>query len=71
MAPNTPYRKTDHYTASHPDDLPQAADYTVHQPLHLYTEQDHQTWRTLYARQAQCSTVVHAMSIYAACNNCA
>ena len=53
MAPNTPYRKTDHYTASHPDDLPQAADYTVQQPLHLYTEQDHQTWRTLYARQAQ------------------
>ena len=35
-----------------PDDLPQAADYTVQQPLHLYTEQDHQTWRTLYARQA-------------------
>ena len=53
MAPNTPDRKTDHYTASHPDDLPQAADYTVQQPLHLYTEQDHQTWRTLYARQAQ------------------
>ena len=53
MAPNTPDRKTDHYTASHPDDLPQAPDYTVHQPLHLYTEQDHQTWRTLYARQAQ------------------
>ena len=53
MAPNTPDRKTDHYTASHPNDLPQAPDYTVHQPLHLYTEQDHQTWRTLYARQAQ------------------
>lgn len=53
MVPNTPDRKTDHYTASHPDDLPQAADYTVQQPLHLYTEQDHQTWRTLYARQAQ------------------
>ena len=53
MAPNTPDRKTDHYTASHTDDLPQAADYTVQQPLHLYTEQDHQTWRTLYARQAQ------------------
>ena len=53
MAPNTPDRKTDHYTASHPDDLPQAADYTVQQPLHLYTEQDHQTWRTLYARQAK------------------
>ena len=53
MAPNTPDRKTDHYTASHPNDLPQAADYTVQQPLHLYTEQDHQTWRTLYARQAQ------------------
>lgn len=53
MVPNTPDRKTDHYTASHPNDLPQAADYTVHQPLHLYTEQDHQTWRTLYARQAQ------------------
>ena len=53
MAPNTPDRKTDHYTASHPDDLPQAADYTAQQPLHLYTEQDHQTWRTLYARQAQ------------------
>ena len=53
MAPNTSDRKTDHYTASHPNDLPQAPDYTVHQPLHLYTEQDHQTWRTLYARQAQ------------------
>ena len=53
MAPITSDRKTDHYTASHPDDLPQAADYTVQQPLHLYTEQDHQTWRTLYARQAQ------------------
>ena len=53
MAPNTSDRKTDHYTASHPNDLPQAADYTVQQPLHLYTEQDHQTWRTLYARQAQ------------------
>ena len=53
MVPNTPDRKTDHYTASHPNDLPQAPDYTVHQPLHLYTEQDHQTWRTLYARQAQ------------------
>ncbi len=46
-------KKTDHYTASHPDDLPHAADYTVRQPLHLYTEQDHLTWRTLYARQAQ------------------
>ena len=53
MAPITSDRKTDHYTASHPNDLPQAPDYTVHQPLHLYTEQDHQTWRTLYARQAQ------------------
>lgn len=43
--------KTDHYTASHPDDLPQSADCTVTQPMHLYTEQDHTTWQTLYARQ--------------------
>ena len=42
-----------HYTSSHPDDLPQQADYTVTQPLHLYTAQDHATWKTLYERQEQ------------------
>ena len=40
-----------HYTSSHPDDLPQQADYTVTQPLHLYTAQDRATWQTLYERQ--------------------
>ena len=42
-----------HYTSSHPDDLPQQADYTVTQPLHLYTAHDHATWQTLYERQEQ------------------
>ena len=46
-------QKTAHYTSSHPDDLPQAADCTVAQPLHLYTAQDHATWKTLYERQEQ------------------
>ena len=42
-----------HYTSSHPDNLPQQADYTVTQPLHLYTAHDHATWQTLYERQEQ------------------
>ena len=42
-----------HYTSSHPDDLPQQADYTVTQPLHLYTAHDHATWQTLYERLEQ------------------
>ncbi len=34
------------------DDLPLRPDYTLDQPRHLYTPEDHAVWRDLYRRQA-------------------
>lgn len=45
--------RADYYSDSHPNDLPQAPDCTVTQPVHLYSAQDHATWKALYERQTQ------------------
>jgi phenylalanine-4-hydroxylase len=39
--------------ASLNEGLPCRPDYTLDQPFERYTEIDHETWRTLYARQAE------------------
>lgn len=36
----------------HTAELTVRDDFTIDQPLHLYTETDHEVWRSLYARQS-------------------